>query len=137
MSAHVLIAGGGPVGLVSALVLGQAGVSVTLVEASAELNRDLRASTFHPPTLDMLAGFGLTSKLVAQGLVARYTQQRDRKDGVIAEFDLDVLKGHTDHPFRLQCEHWDSPASPRRRSAPKPGIRSSARARAWPSSFNV
>ena len=106
MSAHVLIAGGGPVGLVSALVLGQAGVSVTLVEASAELNRDLRASTFHPPTLDMLAGFGLTSKLVAQGLVARYTQQRDRKDGVIAEFDLDVLKGHTDHPFRLQCEQW-------------------------------
>jgi 3-(3-hydroxy-phenyl)propionate hydroxylase len=54
----------------------------------------------------MLAGFGLTSKLVAQGLVARYTQQRDRKDGVIAEFDLDVLKGHTDHPFRLQCEQW-------------------------------
>jgi 3-(3-hydroxy-phenyl)propionate hydroxylase len=106
MSAHVLIAGGGPVGLVSALVLGQAGVSVTLVEASAELNRDLRASTFHPPTLDMLAGFGLTSKLVAQGLVARYTQQRDRKDGVIAEFDLDVLKGQTDHPFRLQCEQW-------------------------------
>lgn len=106
MNAHVLIAGGGPVGLVSALVLGQAGVSVTLVEASADLNRDLRASTFHPPTLDMLAGFGLTSKLLAQGLVARYTQQRDRKDGVIAEFDLAVLKGHTDHPFRLQCEQW-------------------------------
>lgn len=106
MSAHVLIAGGGPVGLVSALVLGQAGVSVTLLEASAELNRDLRASTFHPPTLDMLAQFGLTSKLVAQGLVARYTQQRDRQKGVIAEFDLDVLKGHTDHPFRLQCEQW-------------------------------
>jgi 3-(3-hydroxy-phenyl)propionate hydroxylase len=106
MSAHVLIAGGGPVGLVSALVLGQAGVAVTLVESSAELNRDLRASTFHPPTLDLLARFGLTSKLVAQGLVARYTQQRDRKDGVIAEFDLDALKGQTDHPFRLQCEQW-------------------------------
>jgi 3-(3-hydroxy-phenyl)propionate hydroxylase len=106
MSAHVLIAGGGPVGLVSALVLGQAGVAVTLLEASADLNRDLRASTFHPPTLDMLARFGLTSKLVDQGLVARYTQQRDRKDGVIAEFDLDVLKVHTDHPFRLQCEQW-------------------------------
>ena len=71
-------------GLVSALVLGQAGVAVTLLEASADLNRDLRASTFHPPTLDMLARFGLTSKLVDQGLVARYTQQRDRKDGVIA-----------------------------------------------------
>lgn len=106
MNAHVLIAGSGPVGLVSALVLGKAGVAVTVVEARADLNRDLRASTFHPPTLDMLATFGLTSRLVPQGLVARYTQQRDRQEGVIAEFDLDLLKGHTDHPFRLQCEQW-------------------------------
>lgn len=106
MNSHVLIAGGGPVGLVSALVLGRAGVAVTVLEASADLNRDLRASTFHPPTLDMLASYGLTSKLVPQGLVARYTQQRDRQDGVIAEFDMDLLKGHTDHPFRLQCEQW-------------------------------
>ncbi|PUE49022.1 hypothetical protein B9Z47_05780 [Limnohabitans sp. 2KL-1] len=106
MNSHVLIAGGGPVGLVSALVLGRAGVAVTVLEASADLNRDLRASTFHPPTLDMLAPYGLTAKLVPQGLVARYTQQRDRQDGVIAEFDLDLLKGHTDHPFRLQCEQW-------------------------------
>jgi 3-(3-hydroxy-phenyl)propionate hydroxylase len=106
MSAHVLIAGAGPVGLISALVLGQAGVSVTVVEAADDLNRDMRASTFHPPTLDMLARFGLTPKLVEQGLVARYTQQRDRQDGVIAEFDLSLHKGHTDHPFRLQCEQW-------------------------------
>lgn len=103
---HILVAGAGPVGLVSALVLGHAGVKVTVVEAASALNMDLRASTFHPPTLDMLATYGLTDDLVAQGLVARYTQQRDRNEGVIAEFDMQLLQGDTDHPFRLQCEQW-------------------------------
>lgn len=101
-----MIVGAGPVGLVSALVLGQAGIKVTIAEASDSLNQDLRASTFHPPTLDMLARFGLTDALISQGLVARYTQQRDRHEGVIAEFDMNLLKGDTDHPFRLQCEQW-------------------------------
>ena len=77
-----------------------------VAEAAAQLNLDLRASTFHPPTLDMLARYGLTDTLVAQGLVARYTQQRDRHEGVIAEFDMQLLTGDTDHPFRLQCEQW-------------------------------
>lgn len=103
---HILIAGAGPVGLVSALVLGKAGMKVTVLEAGSALSMDLRASTFHPPTLDMLARFGLTDALVAQGLVARYTQQRDRHEGVVAEFDMTLLQGDTDHPFRLQCEQW-------------------------------
>jgi 3-(3-hydroxy-phenyl)propionate hydroxylase len=54
----------------------------------------------------MLSRYGLTDDLIAQGLVARYTQQRDRKDGLIAEFDMHNLTGDTDFPFRLQCEQW-------------------------------
>jgi 3-(3-hydroxy-phenyl)propionate hydroxylase len=104
--AHVVVAGAGPVGLVSALLLANQGVKVTVLEAAPALNRDLRASTFHPPTLDMLAPLGLTDDLVAQGLVARYTQQRDRQEGVIAEFDMQLIAPDTDHPFRLQCEQW-------------------------------
>ena len=106
MKYHVFISGAGPVGLVSALKLSQAGFKVTVFESSGELNRDLRASTFHPPTLDMLAPFGLTDDLIPMGLIARYTQQRDRQEGVIAEFDMALLKGDTDYPFRLQCEQW-------------------------------
>ena len=106
LTPHVLIAGAGPVGMMSALVLGRAGIHVTLYESSSGLSRDLRASTFHPPTLDMLAQYGLTAALIEQGLVAPFTQQRDRTQGVIAEFDLSQLAGLTDHPFRLQCEQW-------------------------------
>jgi len=103
---HVLIAGAGPVGLVSALVLGSAGVRVTVVEGARDLSMDLRASTFHPPTLEMLAPYGLTEALLPKGLVARYTQQRDRSEGVVAEFDMQVLAADTAFPFRLQCEQW-------------------------------
>ena len=106
MNSHILIAGAGPVGMVSALVLGQAGIAVTVLEGASSLSMDLRASTFHPPTLDMLARYGLSQTIVPQGLVARYTQQRDRSEGVIAEFDMDLLKNDTEHPFRLQCEQW-------------------------------
>ena len=103
---HVLIAGAGPVGLVSALTLATAGIAVTVFERNTAAAEDLRASTFHPPTMDMLARFGITDELLPQGLVARYTQQRDRKDGLIAEFDMALLAGETQYPFRLQCEQW-------------------------------
>ena len=55
MSEHdrVLIAGAGPVGLVAAAQLARAGVPVTVFEAGADLSEESRASTFHPPTLDM------------------------------------------------------------------------------------
>jgi 3-(3-hydroxy-phenyl)propionate hydroxylase len=106
-SPHVLIAGAGPVGLVAALALALDGIHVTVLERNEELAEDLRASTFHPPTLDLLERFdGLPAELVAQGLIARYTQQRDRREGLIAEFDMEVLRNDTRHPYRLQCEQW-------------------------------
>ena len=96
---HVLIAGAGPVGLVSALTLATSGVRVTVFERALSAPEDLRASTFHPPTLDMLSRFGISDDLLPQGLVARYTQQRDRQEGLIAEFDMSLLTGLTQHPF--------------------------------------
>ena len=93
-------------GLVSALVLASAGIPVTVLERNAAPAQDLRASTFHPPTLDMLERFGIPQELLAQGLVARYTQQRDRTTGLIAEFDMALLGNDTAYPYRLQCEQW-------------------------------
>ncbi|MEM5470281.1 NAD(P)/FAD-dependent oxidoreductase [Hoeflea sp. AS60] len=103
---RVLIVGAGPVGLVSACCLSQAGIPVTIVETSRELPSDLRASTFHPPTLDMLDRFDVSKKLVERGLVCPQWQFRDRTEGVIATFDLGLLAGETNHPYRLQCEQW-------------------------------
>jgi 3-(3-hydroxy-phenyl)propionate hydroxylase len=102
----VAIAGGGPVGLCLALLLAEAGRSVTVIEAEAEPARDLRASTFHPPTLDMLERVGITPSLVAAGLPCPHWQVRLHPAGDRAVFDLGSLAADTGHPYRLQCEQW-------------------------------
>jgi len=102
----VIIAGAGPVGCVAALRLAQAGIPVRLLEGARELPETLRASTFHPPSLDMIEELGLDKPLIAQGLICDKYQYRDRRTGDIAEFDLGVLKDDTRHPYRLQAEQW-------------------------------
>ena len=102
----VIVAGAGPVGCTVAIRLAQAGIPVVLLEANAELPLTLRASTWHPPTLDMMDELGLAKPLHDQGLVCRYYQHRDRRTGDIAEFDMELLRGATRHPYRLQVEQW-------------------------------
>ena len=79
---------------------------MTLVETCVDLPRDLRASTFHPPTLDMLERFGVVGSMIEQGLICPTWQFRDRNEGVIATFELARLSPDTKHPYRLQCEQW-------------------------------
>jgi 2-polyprenyl-6-methoxyphenol hydroxylase-like FAD-dependent oxidoreductase len=102
----VIVVGAGPVGLTCALKLSRAGVATLLIESASELNQELRASTFHPPTLDMLEEFGVASTVIRQGLVTPTWQVRMHETGERAEFDLSILKGHTRHPYRVQCEQW-------------------------------
>jgi 3-(3-hydroxy-phenyl)propionate hydroxylase len=105
-SPEVLIIGAGPVGLVTASLLVEAGLPVVLIEACSELPHDLRASTFHPPTLDMLERFGVVDAMIEQGLICPTWQFRDRKEGVVATFELSRLLPDTKHPYRIQCEQW-------------------------------
>jgi 3-(3-hydroxy-phenyl)propionate hydroxylase len=104
MEDRVFIAGAGPVGLVAAAGLVQRGVPVTVFEAGATLSEESRASTFHPPTLDMLDAFGATAPLIAQGLKAPRFQYRSTKHGLLADFDFSAIADATCNPYRVQCE---------------------------------
>jgi 3-(3-hydroxy-phenyl)propionate hydroxylase len=103
---RVLIAGAGPVGLVAAAQLVRRGIPVTVLESGDDLNGESRASTFHPPTLDMLDALGAAAPLIADGLVAPTLQYRTKQDGLVAQFDFGGIADVTRHPHRLQAEQF-------------------------------
>jgi len=101
---HVVVAGAGPVGMTAALLMARGGVQVTVLEAGESLAGESRASTFHPPSLEMLDDLGVLEPLMERGLVSTGFQYRDRRTGPIADLDLGVLSEDTRFPFRVQLE---------------------------------
>ncbi|MBC7519660.1 MAG: FAD-dependent monooxygenase [Sandarakinorhabdus sp.] len=102
----VIVAGGGPVGTVAGYALARAGLKVLVVEADSHCAEDLRASTFHPSSLEMLDKLGLFNDMLPLGLKAPVYQYRIRGTGEILAFDLGELADRTPFPFRLQYEQW-------------------------------
>ena len=103
---QVVVAGAGPVGSVAAMLLARAGIDVMLVEAGGDCAADMRASTFHAPTLEMLDTLGITSRLIGLGLKAPVYHWRDRRSGEILAFDMSEIADVTRYPFRIQCEQY-------------------------------
>jgi 3-(3-hydroxy-phenyl)propionate hydroxylase len=103
---QVVISGGGPVGAIAAYRLALAGIDTILLEALPDCPEDMRASTLHPPTLEMLSELGVLDELEAVGLRAPVYQYRNRRSGAVIEFDLSELADVSAHPYRLQCEQF-------------------------------
>jgi 3-(3-hydroxy-phenyl)propionate hydroxylase len=104
---RILIAGGGPVGLLSAWLLGRQGIPVRVFDNNEGLQADPRAATTHPATLDLLADDGLSQDMAQVGLVAPIFQFWDRPSNrLVAEFDHALLAKDTRHPFVVQCEQF-------------------------------
>jgi 3-(3-hydroxy-phenyl)propionate hydroxylase len=104
---RILIAGGGPVGLLCAWLLGRRGLPVRLFDNNNGLQADPRAATTHPATLDLLSEGGLDHDMARVGLVAPIFQFWDRPgQQMVAQFDHTVLKNDTWHPFVVQCEQF-------------------------------
>src|SRR3954469_15389570 len=102
----VIIAGAGPVGMVAAADLVRQNVPVLVLEKSDTLSSESRASTFHPPTLDMLDDLGFASALIAQGLKAPTVQYSSSGDGLLGTFDFAAISDLVRHPYRLQAEQF-------------------------------
>lgn len=102
----VMVVGAGPVGLTAALALSRAGIRVGVLEALDEPSTEWRASTFHPPTMEIGRELGVVAQMLKMGLVAPHYQIRDRTLGQVAMFDFGHLAGETPYPFRLQLEQY-------------------------------
>jgi 3-(3-hydroxy-phenyl)propionate hydroxylase len=104
-SGRVIVAGGGPVGLMTALGLAHAGVPVLLIDQEPALTIDLRAGSYHPPTLEAMAPYGITERMLERGIKVRRWQTRDRKNpDWVANWDLGLIADLTPYPYRLHLE---------------------------------
>lgn len=103
---EALVVGAGPVGTIAASRLAAMKIDVMLCEAQASCAHDLRASTFHASTLEMLDEIGAAEPLIARGLKAPVYHMRDRRSGDVIDFDLTEIADHARFPFRLQCEQF-------------------------------
>ena len=126
----IVIAGGGPVGVVTALALARQGLEVRLFEAEARVNDSPRAATTHAATLEILENLGLVEEVTRRGLIEPKFRIWDRASRtIIAEFNFGVLKNDTRYPYVVQCEQHKlaNIALDRLRALPNVAVEFSAR----------
>ncbi|MFC0507270.1 FAD-dependent oxidoreductase [Micromonospora costi] len=87
---QVLVVGGGPTGLATALTLARRGVEVTVIDQAAHPPVTSRAAVVHAYTLEVLDRIGAAAPLVDQGVRAPRFTVRDR-DRVLLAVPFDRL----------------------------------------------
>jgi 3-(3-hydroxy-phenyl)propionate hydroxylase len=128
----ILIAGGGPVGVITALALARQALPVHVFEAETKINDAPRAATTHAATLEMLEELGLIEDVIRRGVVEPLFRIWDRSTGkLVAEFNFGNLKNDTRYPFAVQCEQHKlaTLAIERLRAFPHATVEFSARVR--------
>jgi 2-polyprenyl-6-methoxyphenol hydroxylase-like FAD-dependent oxidoreductase len=73
LTTDCVIAGGGPAGMMCALLLARAGIDVIVLEKHADFLRDFRGDTIHPSTLELMHELGVVDKFLARP----HTEVRD------------------------------------------------------------
>lgn len=99
------IVGGGPAGMVLALLLARAGVEVTLLEKHADFLRDFRGDTVHPSTLRLLDDLGLWDRFSALPHSRIEHADLPAEGGNVTLVDFRRLR--QPHPYVAMVPQWD------------------------------
>ncbi len=97
----VVIVGAGPVGLMTALGLVRAGVSVTLIEAEDRIVYTPRAISYAWPIFPALERFGVLDDMMAAGHIVDERTWRIFKTGETIIYNHDAVREITDRPYSL------------------------------------
>lgn len=104
---RVYIAGAGPVGLITALLLCRQGIPVTILEAEHQVCPDTRAVYYHAPSVEMLDEIGLLDDVLRGGEItpgARYIDVALERE---VYFDFSVLSRRYRHPYSVcVAQNW-------------------------------
>jgi 3-(3-hydroxy-phenyl)propionate hydroxylase/6-hydroxy-3-succinoylpyridine 3-monooxygenase len=100
-TSEVIVVGCGPVGLITALGLGRAGVQVTLVEAEAGPSKAPRALVYHWAVMKGLNELGLLGTVVSAGLVKHDYSMRVHRTGETVRWSIRELEGLVEYPFNV------------------------------------
>lgn len=116
---RIAIVGGGPVGLLLANLLGDAGHRVDLYEARLAPSERSMAIGITPPSLDILAGLGLDAAVEREGVRIRRATVHEAGQGV-GDLDFDRVPGQ--HAFIVSLPQARTEALLRQRLATLPTV---------------
>lgn len=101
MAIDVLVVGAGPVGLMNALILAKAGVSVTVLEAENGIVESPRAMVYAWCVLEGLALYGLLDDMKVAGFINAGRGYRVLATGEQIIHDYDAIRDQARHPYAL------------------------------------
>lgn len=101
-----VVVGGGPAGMVAALLLARGGAEVTVLEKHADFLRDFRGDTVHPSTLRLLDELGLFERFDALPHTRLEGWGLDLPDGRKAKV-LDFTQLRLPHRYMAMVPQWD------------------------------
>ncbi|KAK6387662.1 hypothetical protein LTS17_000931 [Exophiala oligosperma] len=87
----IVIVGAGPSGLILALLLGQKGISVDVLDASTKLDEQPRATHYNSPATHVLQRAGVLDEIRARGVISDRITWRKPDGELLAALDLNSI----------------------------------------------